>query len=92
MQADSGPKAHLDVDSIQVETSLREVFELLAQELVVGFVVVVSARHDGGLRVSHFAMRRLCICSQGEGGFSGGSDSLSRDALERGAQWRRGRG
>ena len=40
------PLTHLDVDAIQVETSLRKVLHLFAQELVVlNLVVVESGRH-----------------------------------------------
>jgi hypothetical protein len=38
---------YLDVDSVEVETSLGEVFQLLTQELVLLKFVVMLGRHVG---------------------------------------------
>ena len=42
-----GRNAHLDVDTVQVKTGLREVLELLAEELVGLFVVMSVGSHVG---------------------------------------------
>lgn len=47
----SNDVSHLDVDAVQVETGLREVLELLAQEGVSLLVVVLSVSGDHDERV-----------------------------------------
>ena len=43
--------AHLDVDPVEVETSLGKVFQFLAQELVLfKLVVMMFVRGHGGVR------------------------------------------